>query len=144
MLIRTYLVLSASMHMQVDVLHNNQWWEGYVSKVSKAGQITVHFPGDDESGAGSLIVFQDTSGQCWIREPWNKTKPKRTSVRCGWCFSPTGHWRVRGQTDASDTAFEVGSDNISCTVRSLPAQHNSRHHRKHMLGSYVNQTPFSL
>ena len=117
------------MSSQVDVLHNNQWWEGYVSKVSKAGQISVHFPGDDESGAaGSLIVFQDTSGQCWIREPWNKTKPKRTSVRCGWYFVPTGHWQVRGQADASDTAFEVGSSGVIVSSAHMSSRKRQSHH----------------
>jgi len=75
----------------------NAWNEGYVSKVNKAGQITVTFPGDVGSESSELVVFSDTSGQVWIREVWNKKGAKHAGLRKGWLFSPSGRWLVRGQ-----------------------------------------------
>lgn len=72
-----------------------------MSKVDKAGQITVAFPGvaGKESSKLELIVFSDTSGQVWAREVWNKKGAKRAALRKGWAFSPGagGQWLVRGQ-----------------------------------------------
>lgn len=87
--------------IQVDVQINHVWTEGSVSKVDKAGQITVAFPGvaGKESSKLELIVFSDTSGQVWAREVWNKKGAKRAALRKGWAFSPGagGQWLMRGQ-----------------------------------------------
>ena len=68
-----------------------------MSKVDKAGQITVAFKGEGGKESSTLIVFGDTSGQVWAREVWNKRGAKKAALRKGWAFSPGGQWLVRGQ-----------------------------------------------
>ena len=83
---------------EVDVHYNNRWCEGYISQVTDArGKLVVCFPGVGVNNDTSLIVFQDSTGQSWIRETWNKTRPKRASIRRGWSLSSiSGKWSPRG------------------------------------------------
>ena len=90
---------------EVDVHYNNRWCEGYISQVTDLrGKLVVCFPGVGANNDTSLIVFQDSTGQCWIRETWNKTRPKRASIRRGWTLSLLGRWSPRGAPQENGAA----------------------------------------
>ncbi|CEF97882.1 DNA-directed RNA polymerase delta subunit/Asxl [Ostreococcus tauri] len=96
---------SRRLNEEVDVHYNNRWCEGYISQVTDArGKIVVCFPGVGANNDTSLIVFQDSTGQCWIRETWNKTRPKRASIRRGWTLSLQGEWSPRGAPQENGAA----------------------------------------
>ena len=101
---------SRKLNEEVDVHYNNRWCEGYISQVTDAsGKLIVCFPGVGVNNDTSLIVFQDSTGQSWIRETWNKTRPKQASIRRGWSLSPmTGKWSPRGTPNESgpDSAYK--------------------------------------
>ena len=93
---------SRRLNEEVDVHYNNRWCEGYISQITDArGKIVVCFPGVGVNNDTSLIVFQDSTGQSWIRETWNKTRPKHASIRRGWTLSPYGRWSPRGAPQES-------------------------------------------
>lgn len=94
-----------SLNEEVDVHYNNRWCEGYISQVTDLqGKLVVCFPGVGANNDTSLIVFQDSTGQCWIRETWNKTRPKRASIRKGWTLSLLGRWSPRGMPQENGAA----------------------------------------
>ena len=96
---------------EVDVHYNNRWCEAYISQVPDArGKMTVCFPGVGVNTDTSLIVFQDSTGQSWIRETWNKTRPKQASIRRGWTFSLYGRWYPRG---AATQEFASGGPDLA-------------------------------
>ena len=96
---------SLRLNEEVDVHYNNRWCEGYISQITDArGKIVVCFPGVGVKKDTALIVFQDSTGQSWIRETWNKTRPKRASIRRGWTLSLNGRWSPRGVPQENGTA----------------------------------------
>jgi len=96
---------SLRLNEEVDVHYNNRWCEGYISQITDArGKIVVCFPGVGVKKDTALIVFQDSTGQSWMRETWNKTRPKRVSIRRGWTLSLNGQWSPRGVPQENGTA----------------------------------------
>lgn len=118
---------------EVDVHYNNRWCEGYVSQVTDArGKLVVCFPGVGVNNDTSLIVFQDSTGQSWIRETWNKTRPKRASIRRGWSLSSiTGKWSPRGaphETGGPDSAYK----HIAALVSASEAGDSTKRYKSSM------------
>lgn len=100
-----------TLNEEVDVHYNNRWCEGYISQVPDArGKMTVCFPGVGVNNDTSLVVFQDSTGQSWIRETWNKTRPKRATIRKGWTLSLYGRWYPRG---AAQQEFASGGPDLA-------------------------------